>query len=278
MVVSEMNQEDIEKIETSLLLETVFRRYGYDFRNYAPASLKRRLDLLKSNFKLPHLSDMVPRVLHDREFFNSFLEALSVSTTEMFRDPHFFLALRQTVFPFLRTYPHIKLWHAGCSTGEEVYSMAILLEEEGLLKRTQIYATDFNQRSLNVAREGIYSIKSMESYATNYSESGGKASLSDYFLSKYDSIKIHDFLKEKILFSFHNMVTDSSFGEMNLIVCRNVFIYFDKTLQNRILSLFLESLCHRGFLCLGDKESLDFSERRNSFELISKKEKIFRKK
>ncbi len=272
-----MKPKDLEKIETDLLLEAIFCRYGYDFRHYARSSLKRRLNLIKTKFKLDSLSDMVPKVLHDQDFFNNLLQALSISTTEMFRDPDFFLAVRKKVFPILRTYPFIKVWHVGCSTGEEVYSMAILLQEEGLLKKTQIYATDFNQSSLDVAREGIYSNKNMEQYAKNYCSAGGEASLSDYYLSKYGSIKMHDLLKEKIVFSFHNMVTDTSFGEMNLIVCRNVFIYFDKTLQNRILSLFMDSLCHRGFLCLGSKESLDFSDFRESFETVCKKERIFRK-
>ncbi|MCP4693462.1 MAG: protein-glutamate O-methyltransferase CheR [Desulfobacterales bacterium] len=273
-----MRKEQITRIEIDLLLEGILRRRGYDFRNYARSSLRRRLTQGLKRSRLQRLSEMIPAILHDEGFFNKLLMDLSVTVTEMFRDPHFYRGVREIVIPTLKTYPFVKIWCAGCATGEEVYSMAIILKEEGFYERTQIYATDINTHSLDIARRGVYPLKDIRKFADNYNKSGRKASLSDYFHANDASAKIHDFLKENILFSHHNLVTDGSFGEMNLVICRNVIIYFNKTLQNRVLTLFRDSLCHGGFLCLGSKESLIFSEVNDQFDIISKPEKIFKKK
>ncbi len=270
-----MKQVDIEQIEMDVLLEAINRRYGHDFRNYAQASLKRRLLHRMHRSDMNHISDLLPRLLHDEDFFDRFLFDMSITVTEMFRDPSFFRAIRQHVVPILKTYPFVKVWHAGCATGEEVYSMAILFHEEGLYGQTKFYATDYNTDSLAKAREGLFVREAIEKYAGSYEKAGGSASLSDYYLAKYDSVKIHDWLKRNITFSHHNLVTDGVFGEMNLILCRNVLIYFDKTLQDRALSLFADSVCHRGFLCLGSKESLDFSSVRDQFGPVDKRQRIF---
>jgi chemotaxis protein methyltransferase CheR len=273
---NKMPPEEIESIEIDILLEGIFRRWGYDFRNYAHASLKRRLEHRLALSKLNHVSELLPKILHDEKFFDLLLGDLSITVTEMFRDPHVYASLRRDVFPVLRTYPFLKIWHAGCATGEEVYSMAVLLKEEGLLGRTQIYATDYNNNSLEIARRGVYPLESIRTFTANYNAAGGKASFSDYYHAKYGSAKIDKSLKENITFAHHNLVADGVFGEMNLIVCRNVMIYFDKTLQNRVLSLFRDSLCHRGYLCLGTKETVDFSSVSDRFETIAGRDRIFR--
>ncbi len=267
---------DVEQIETDALLEGIFRRWGYDFRHYARASLTRRLKRRLLRTKLTHLSEMLPRLLHDEVFFNRLLKDLSVTVTEMFRDPDFYAALRKHIVAVLKTYPFLKIWHAGCATGEEVYSMAILLKEEGLYDRSQIYATDYNNQSLQTAREGVYPIDGIRAYTANYQAAGGTASFSDYYHAKYGSAKMDDALRRNVTFAHHNLVTDGVFGEMNLIVCRNVLIYFDATLQDRVLSTFCESLCHRGFLCLGNKESIEFSAVGDRFDTIDAKQRIFR--
>jgi chemotaxis protein methyltransferase CheR len=272
-----MKKNEVEKIELDLLLEAIYRRHGYDFRNYARASLKRRLNNMVHLAEVNHLSELLEKVLYDKLFFDRFLQEMSISVTEMFRDPHFYQTMRSKIIDILKTYPFIKIWHAGCSTGEEVYSMAILLHEENFLGKTQIYATDYNPHSLEIAKEGIYHYRDIKNYSNNYIDAGGKIALSDYYYGKYKSVKIHDFLKENITFAHHNLVTDTSFGEMHMIICRNVLIYFDKDLQTKVYSLFEESLIHDGFLCLGTKESLNFSETYRCFELFSNKEKIYRK-
>jgi len=273
---SKMRSEQIESIEIDVLLEGIFRRWGYDFRNYAHASLKRRLEHRLALSKLTHISDLLPKVLHDAKFFELLLGDLSITVTEMFRDPRVYAALREHVFPVLRTYPFLKIWHAGCATGEEVYSMAILLQEEGLYGRSQIYATDYNNHSLEVARRGVYPLEDIRAYTANYNAAGGEAAFSDYYHAKYGSAKMNESLKENITFAHHNLVADGAFGEMNLILCRNVMIYFDKTLQDRVLSLFRDSLCHRGYLCLGTKETIDYSCVRDCFETVSDGDRIFR--
>ena len=273
-----MKEKEIRDIELDLLLESIVRRHGYDFRHYAKASLKRRVGSISKKLGVNHISEIIPPILRNDEAIDVFLKEMSISVTEMFRDPSFFAAIREKVFPYLDSYPFPKIWHAGCATGEEVYAMAILLKEEGLYKRSRIYATDFNNESLHKAKEGIYPLKKMKTYMDNYNRSNPKASFSDYYHAGYESAKIIEPLKEGITFANHNLVTDGVFGEMNLIVCRNVLIYFDKGLQNRVLRLFRASLCHRGFLCLGSKESLRFSEVADDFEVISKAEKIFRKR
>ncbi len=271
-----MTPEEIEGYEVELLVDAIFKRHGYDFSNYSRASLTRRLRHRLALSSWNHLSEMLPSLLHDKSFFAELMLDLSVGTTEMFRDPHFFRALREHVVPVLKTYPFLKVWHAGCATGEEVYSTAILLHEAGLLPYTNIYATDFNEKSLKLAERGIYELKRLELWAENYVKAGGTAALSDYYISQYKSAKFHDFLGERVIFSNHNLVGGGVFGEMHLIMCRNVLIYFDRTLQNQVLTLFRDSLIHRGFLCLGQKESLSFSGVKESFDAVEDKSKIFR--
>lgn len=266
-----------DDIEIELLLAGVKKRYGYDFTNYSYGFLKRRLTLILEKAELQYFTQLLNKVFHDEEFFDNFLRQMSVTVTEMFRDPEFYLSLREKVVPLLKTFPFIKIWHAGCATGEEVYSMAILLHEEGFLERSRIYATDFNKNSLETAIRGVYPLDKVTGFERNYKESGGKNKLSDYYSSKYDLAKFHDYLNEYITFSYHNLVTDGVFGEMNLICCRNVLIYFDKELKNRAFSLFMESLRHDGFLCLGSSETVDFSNIQASFKEVDKKQRIFKR-
>lgn len=268
---------DTPDIELNLLLQAVFMKYGYDFRNYSKAHLKRRIHQRLQMSGLNTISELQGKVLWDKPFFRTFLQDLSINVTEMFRDPEFYLTFRKKVVSDLKTYAHIKVWHAGCSTGEEVYSLAILLKEEGLLGKTRIYATDINKGVLEIARQGIYSKKDMELYTRNYAEAGGKGKLSDYYTSKYGSVLFDKALSKNIVFADHNLVTDSVFAEVNLIFCRNVLIYFDKTLQNRVLHLFNNSLTKRGYLCLGTKESLKFTDLENSFSAVDKQLKIYKK-
>lgn len=272
-----MNEKDIENTEIDLLLSGILKRYGYDFRNYSRAYLKRRFSHKVKSVGLQYMSELLPRVLHEQSFFDSLLKDISITVTEMFRDPYFYAAFRRQVISSLKTYPFVKIWHAGCATGEEVYSMAILLQEEGLLDRTQIYATDMNNYALEVAESGIYPLERMREYTENYNNSDSKASLSDYYHTKYNNAKMLDVLKKKITFSNHNLVTDGVFGEMNVVVCRNVLIYFDESLQKRVLSLFYNSLCHGGFLCLGTKESLRCFDLKNNFKVLAAKESIYKK-
>lgn len=274
------NELDAElfHIELQLLLEAIFLRYGYDFRNYSKAHLKRRVLYRLGISKLSTVSGLQDKVLRDREFFKEFLDDLSINVTEMFRDPDFFRSLRENIVPKIRTYAYYKIWLAGCATGEEVYSLAILLHEEGLLDRCQIYATDFNQKVLEIAKEGVYQKSDIEQYERNYQLSGGKKKLSDYYTSLYGSVKFHKELSNHIVFADHNLVTDSVFADANLILCRNVLIYFEKTLQEKVLGLFYESLLPSGILCLGTKESLKFSAYGKLFKEIDEQLKIFKKR
>lgn len=272
-----MCNRDIEKIEIDLLLEGIHRRWGYDFTHYSYASVKRRLEHAREDAGLSRFTELTDLLLHDERAFDRFLRHMSITVTEMFRDPLFYKAVREKIVPVLKTFPFIKIWHAGCATGEEVYSMAILLHEEGFLERTRIYATDFNKHSLDIAAKGVYPAKNMEIYAANYHAAGGKNDFSEYYSAGYDLARFKDFLRERITFSYHNLVTDGVFGEMNLISCRNVLIYFDKTLQERVLSLFTESLRHGGFLCLGAKETLNFSAVKPLFNPVESKQRIYKK-
>lgn len=269
---------DLERLELDLLLEAIKTHYGYDFRDYARASVVRRVKKYMEQADICHISGLIPLFLHDGGAFYRFVKSLSVVVTEMFRDPDVFHALREEVIPVLRTYPFIKIWHAGCASGQEVYSMAILLQEEGLLDRCQIYATDFNDDALKLAKKGIYPAEDIELYEKNYSLSGGRCQLSDYWVSLYDAIKVNSRLAERITFANHNLVTDGVFGEMNLVMCRNVLIYFNEQLQNRALSLINESLCPRGFLCIGRRENLKFSIIRDHLEDVSNTLRIYRKR
>ncbi|MFV0349064.1 MAG: CheR family methyltransferase, partial [Halodesulfovibrio sp.] len=262
----------------ALLLEAVYRKYGYDFRNYAFAHTKRRLEHRRALEGLSSYAQMMHHIIYDESFFETVLLDLSINVTEMFRDPWFYKKVRESVVPHLHTYPYIKVWHAGCSAGQEVYSMGILLEEEGMRDRVQIYATDFNEVVLQKAKDGIYPVELIREYTSNYQKAGGTQSFSDYYTADYSSVVMKRSLRDQVLFSSHNLVTDGVFGEMNVIFCRNVLIYFNRELQNKVLKLFYESLCPGGFLCLGSKETLMFSEIADKFEVIADREKIYRKK
>lgn len=271
-------QLEIEDIEIDLLMEAIYRKYGYDFRNYGKAHIKRRVTHRRATSGIQSISMMQDKILHDEVFFESLLRDLSINVTEMFRDPDFYAAMRHDVIPILKTYPFVKIWHAGCSTGEEVYSMAILLMEEGLLDRVQIYATDFNQVVIQTAREGIFPIDKIREYTSNYQKAGGKKSFSDYYTASYNSVIMDKNLKKNVVFADHNLVTDSVFAEVNMIICRNVLIYFNKKLQDVVINLFDESLTKGGILCLGSKENLRFSKSFPHFQTINEKQKIYRKK
>ena len=268
---------DLERIEIELLLEGIFRHYGFDFRSYAYASIRRRLWRRIEAEGLKTVSALQERALHEPEMMERLLLDLSINVTAMFRDPAFYLAFRQKVVPHLRTYPFIRIWHAGCSTGEEVYSMAILLEEEGLYDRARIYATDINEVVVHRARAGIFPLERMQEYTENYIRAGGTRSFSEYYVAKYDGALFSPALQRNVVFSQHNLVTDRSFAEFNVILCRNVLIYFDRELQTRVHGLFHESLVHLGILCLGSKESLRLSQYEDSYEELSSAERIYRK-
>jgi len=272
-----VDKAKINELEVDLFLEAIFKRWGYDFRSYARASLNRRVALRLSITGLERVSEMIPLALHDQTFFESFLADMSVTVTEMFRDPSVFKKIRETVIPKLRTYSRINIWHAGCATGAEVYSMAILLQEEGLLERCRIYATDYNNRSLSSAKKAVFPINLIETYSENYIKAGGKSSFSDYYQVGYDSACMVKALRNRITFANHNLINDGVFAEMNLVMCRNVMIYFDRDLQNRTLRLFSDSLVSRGFLVLGTQESLSYSDCNHEYESFEHKERIYRR-
>ncbi len=265
----------IKSAELNELLTSIHQEYGYDFTEYAEASVIRRIAHFMTANKIEALSDLKKNILMNESFFARFIQEFTVNVTEMFRDPVFYRSLRENVVGRLATYPFIKIWIAGCSTGEEVYSTAILLKEEGLLERSVIYATDINQKCLQSAKEGVFPMENMKSYTTNYLKSGGKKSFSDYYIAKYDSVLLDKSLRQNIVFSIHNLAVDKSFNEFQLIMCRNVLIYFNQDLQNKVINLFHESLCPFGFLALGNKESLLFSERKRDFGDVDRKERIF---
>ncbi|WP_276504865.1 CheR family methyltransferase [Terrimonas pollutisoli] len=273
-----MIAKSTNEIEISLLLEAVFQKYGYDFRQYSEAHIRRRImnRMLLSGLK--NIPEVQFRILHDELFASQLLLDLSITVSEMFRDPDFYKSLREKVIPFLKTYSFIKIWHAGCSTGEEVYSMAIALKEEDLYDRVTIYATDFNQQAINQAKEGIYSCEAIKEYTANYQASGGKESFSDYYTSSYNMVIMKQSLKKNIVWANHNLVTDSVFAEVNMILCRNVLIYFNRELQNKVHKLFFDSLVNGGILCLGAKESLRFSNFFDSYTEVERKQRIFKKK
>jgi chemotaxis protein methyltransferase CheR len=268
---------DLERVEIEVLLEAVFRHYGFDFRSYAYASIRRRLWKRVQAEGLKTISALQALVLHSPEAMERLLLDLSVNVTSMFRDPGFYKAFRRDVVPLLRTYPFIRIWHAGCSTGEEVYSTAILLQEDGLYDRTRIYATDINDVVLQKARTGIFPLERMQEYTENYIRAGGSRSFSEYYTAKYGGALFSPSLTRNVVFAQHNLVTDRSFSEFNVIFCRNVLIYFEKGLQNRVHSLFYESLVMFGVLALGSKESLRFSKYEPCYERLHPTEKIYRK-
>ena len=267
----------VADIEIRMLVEAIYLRYGHDFRDYAFASLKRRVLQAEQRMGVSSISALQERVLHDTEQFAQLLQYLTVPVSEMFRDPAYFLAVRRHVVPVLRTYPSLKIWVAGCSTGEEPYSLAILLQEEGLLERTILYATDINHASLEKARQGIFALDSMQAFTRNYQRVGGLRSFSDYYTAAYGGALFDKKLRDSITFADHSLATDAVFSETQLVSCRNVLIYFNRGLQDRALGLFHDSLTHRGFLGLGSKETLDFSGFADRFEPLSKPERIYRK-
>ena len=273
-----MNTVNREELELRLLLKAISNYYGHDFHDYAKASMMRRVYKHMEKVGIKRISGLIPHFLYDTEAFDDFVRDMSVVVTEMFRDPTFFLAVRNEVVPILKTYPFIKIWHAGCASGQEVYSMAILLEEEGLLDRCQIYATDFNDHALNIARKGIYPQGDMSTYEENYKISGGKGALEHFCRRRYESVKFSDRLTEKITFANHNLVTDGVFGEMNLVFCRNVLIYFNRALQDRVLTLLMDSLVPRGILCIGRRENLIKSAISDQVEPLNNPLRIYRRK
>jgi chemotaxis protein methyltransferase CheR len=267
----------LERIEIELLLEGVHRRYGHDFRSYAFSSLRRRVWQRVRAEGLASVSALQGRVLHDAAAMDRLLLDLTVGVTAMFRDPRFFVAFRHHAVPLLRTYPFIRIWHAGCSTGEEAYSMAILLEEAGLYDRARIYATDINEVALQQARAGGLPLERMREYTQNYLRAGGSRSFSDYYTADEGGARLRPTLCERLVFAQHNLVTDGSFSEFNVILCRNVLIYFNRTLQQRVHGLFYDSLARFGLLALGSKESLKFTRHEACYEQVCRTGKIYRK-
>ncbi|WMJ71844.1 protein-glutamate O-methyltransferase CheR [Cytophagaceae bacterium ABcell3] len=268
---------EISENKLEELLSAISKKYGYDFINYSRASIIRRVSRFMEIKNIDTVIDLKDRIVSDEQFFASFIEELTVNVTEMFRDPAFYKSLRENVVPQLHTYPFLKIWNAGCSSGEEVYSLAIILEEEELYHKSKIYATDINQKVLAQAREGIYHISLLKDYTANYIRSGGRKSFSEYYTVKYNHAMFDSRLRKNVTFSVHNLVNDSSFNEFNLIMCRNVLIYFNKELQEQVIELFLNSLCMFGYLVLGNKETLTLSKFRDRFEVIDKEERIYRR-
>jgi chemotaxis protein methyltransferase CheR len=273
-----MDREEREQIELDLLLEALLQCYGFDFRNFVRASIKRRARRFLACQPEQSLAELIPRVMADEKLALHFVRDISVQVTEMFRDPLAYKEIREKVVPMLRTYPSIKIWHAGCASGEEAYSMAILLQEEELLGRTNLYATDFNDKALAQAREGIYPANTFQNATRNYQEAGGIQSFSDYYHSRYNSVVMDAALKKHITFSIHNLASDQVFGEMHMVFCRNVLIYFNKDLRERAFGLFTDSLVGGGYLCLGAKENLYLTSVEPKFESVSNKASLFRKR
>ena len=260
-----------------LLLEAMYLKYGYDFRQYTEQSVSRRLEVILTKMGVESEADLLAKILKDSESFHTVMPLLTVNTSEMFRDPEFFKSLRENIIPRLQTYPNVNIWIAGCSTGEEVYSMQIMLHEEGILERCTVYATDINPLVLKKAKDGIYDLNSMRLFTKNYVEAGGTCSPSDYYTVHYNRAKIAPHLRENIVFSEHNLATGGAFVEAHLILCRNVLIYFNRDLQERVLKLFYDSLAPRSFMGLGSKESTRFSSVKDGFEEIDKENKIYQK-
>jgi len=270
-----MAPEDPESIEIRLVLEAIHARYGYDFRGYAPESISRRVRSMLVRSGLPHLGELQHRLLTEPALFASLVDGLTVHVSEMFRDPSFYRIFRERVIPILRTFPQLKVWHAGCASGEEVYTTAILLVEEDLYERTQIYATDVSSSALEQAREGMYPESQAAVFAENYRAAGGKGRFEDYYSRAYGRIALREALRKNVVFFPHDLVSDYSLGEMNVIFCRNVLIYFSAPLHQRVLGIFERGLCRGGFLCLGGSEALHGS-RGESFTAFAPSERIYR--
>jgi chemotaxis protein methyltransferase CheR len=269
--------DELEALEIRLLLEGIFCRYGFDFRDYAYASIRRRIWNQIHAEGLGSISEFQGRVLHETACMERFLLTVTVNVTTMFRDPSFYRAFRSRVVPHLRAYPFLRIWHVGCATGEEVYSMAILLHEEGLYPKCRIYATDMNEEVLARARAGIFSLAVVQEYTGNYLRAGGSGSFSEYYTAKYDNIIFQRSLSDNIVFAQHNLVTDSSFNEFHVILCRNVMIYFNEALTARVHELLYGSLALSGFLAVGNKESIKFTPHEDSYEEFDQEEKIYRR-
>ena len=267
-----------EEIELRLLLDAIYLRYHYDFRQYSMASLKRRVQAALIHFACGTISQLQDVILRDGRAFTSLLQYLTVQVSEMFRDPPFFRAFRERVVPLLATYPSLRLWVAGCSNGEEVYSFAIILREAGLLDRTTIYATDINGVALEKAEAGIYPIEKIPLFTENHRASGGTGSLSQYYSANYGSAIFDRSLRTRVVFSDHSLATDNVFAEMHLVSCRNVLIYFDRSLQERALGVMTDALMRRGFLGLGPKETLRFSSCKESFGTVQEAERWYQKR
>lgn len=268
----------LDDIEVRRLMESLYRQYGYDFRNYAIASLKRRIRNFLRTERLESVSELQSKLQQDRLWAERLLLGLTVNTTAMFRDPSFYQAFRAQVVPLLRTYPFIRIWHAGCSTGQEVYSMAILLQEAGIYPRCRIYATDTNEQVLQTARNAIYPLSHMQEYTQLYLKAGGNRSFSEYYTASHGSAILRPSLREHVVFGLHNLVTDGSFNEFNVIICRNVLIYFNQSLQNHVHELFYNSLCKFGILGLGKQETLRFTAYEDAYDTLVRTEKIYRRR
>jgi chemotaxis protein methyltransferase CheR len=262
--------------EIELLITEIYDHYGYDFSGYSHASFRRRIDRIYQLDGFEHFQQFLEKMRSDEDYFKRLVEEITVNVTEMFRDPSFYKVLREEILPALGSKPFIRIWHAGCSTGQEVYSMAILLQEAGLLQKSLIYATDLNQTVLEVAKKGMFPLRLMKEYGENYRDSGGKKDFSEYYIANYGLAKFDEELSKKMVFSQHNLVSDSSFNEFDLVICRNVMIYFDKELQDRALQLFDDSLSRLGYLALGTKETLKYTSVQKKYEQL-RKEKIWKK-
>ena len=272
-----MTPPSSEDIEIRLLLDAIYQRFHYDFREYSPASVRRRLTQSLSALEVPTFSALQDRILHDPTAFPLLLKYLTVQVSDFFRDPQYFRVLRERICPILRTYPSIKVWIAGCSTGEELYSFAIVLREEGLLDRAIIYATDINEEALRAAEAGIYPVERLKAFTANHHATNAPVSLSTYYTARYDSAVFDRTLRKNVVFSDHSLSTDSVFAEVQVVSCRNVLIYFERALQDRAVELFRDSLCMRGFLGLGIKETLRFSKNEPAFEAFAQAERWYRK-
>ena len=272
-----LKSEEIERIEIELLLEAVFRYYGYDFRNYAFPFIQRRISHRVCKENLASISALQEKVLRDSEVMGELLSDFSINVTEMFRDPSFFKSFRTKIIPLVKDYPEIRIWHVGCSSGEEVYSMAILLHEEGIYEKTRMFATYLNKIVLEKEKKGTFPLDRMQLYTKNYIEAGGKRAFSEYYKAVDDKVFFHTFLQKNVVFAQHNLVTDQSFNEFDIIICRNVFIYFDKVLQNHVHTLLYNSLCPSGFLGLGKREGIKFTSDEHCYGEFDASEKLYRK-
>jgi len=276
-MISSANVDDLEALEIQLLLEAVFRRYGFDFRDYAYSSIQRRIRQCVDEEKPQGITELQAKLLHDPAVMERFLLKITINVTSMFRDPDFYRAFRARVVPELRNQAFIRLWHVGCSTGEEVYSMAILLREEGLYSKCRIYATDMNEAVLAQAKSGIFPLSLLREYTGNYLQAGGTGSFSEYYTAGYDHVIFQNSLSENVVFAQHNLVTDGSFNDFHVILCRNVMIYFNDALTARVHRLLYESLALSGFLCLGNRESIKFTPYETSYEPFDSSERIYRR-